>query len=201
MNQLQSIETPDVPAASLPTTPFSEPWLAKLRNAVGMANGRPILMSGCSIAELERARITGLIARHKARLEPGHNDRKAIAVVLAKLLAAFPAQAQSEAPAAQRVDAYFEALHGIPAWAVDEARKCIITGMAAECAGSFAPTPPQLAAVCRRMLAQDTKIIADLERILAAASEHGPSDAERERVSSGFDRLKADLLRSTPTNG
>lgn len=168
---------------------------------MGEVNGRPILMSGCSVTERERSRIIALIARHKTKLSPGHEDRRAIAVILAKLLAAFPAQSQSEAPAAQRVDAYFEALGGVPAWAVDEARKYIITGMAAECTGSFAPTPPQLATVCRRMMAHDREIVMDLERILLAASEHEPSVDERERVSTGFDRLKADLAGSTPTNG
>ena len=144
MNQQLSKSDPGMPPTG-PTTPFSEPWLGALRNAIGTINGKPTLMSGWSITDDERSRIAGLIKHHKARMTPQVGDHRLIAVTLAKLMAAFPAQSQSEGPAEQRVEAYFEALGGMPAWAAEEARKAVISGQALECSTAWAPTPP-----CRR---------------------------------------------------
>ncbi len=196
MNQHRSIASPGGTTASQPTTPFSEPWLARVRNAIGTVNGRPTLMTGFSISQSERTRIEGMIKQRRDRVATGRDDRKAIIVTLGKLLAAFPTQAQSDGSAEQRVEAYLEALGGIPAWAVDEARKLIITGMAAECAGSWAPTPPQLVAVCRRILKPDMDIIRDLERVLDAADNTEPDKGERERVIDGFAGLRNKLAAS-----
>lgn len=201
MSQQQSLPARAKSAESRPTTPFSEPWLAKLRNAIGSVNGRPTMMSGCSITPAERSRIEGLARQHRERLAVGPDDRRAIVVILAKLLAAFPAQSQSDGPAEQRAEAYMEALAGIPAWVVEDARKAVIAGMAAECVGKWAPTPPQLAAVCRRLMKPHTDTIRDLERILAATGDVEPNERERERVAAGFDKLKSDLLGSSHPSG
>lgn len=159
------------------------------------------MMSGCSITPAERSRIEGLARQHRERLAVGPDDRRATVVILAKLFAAFPAQSQSDGPAEQRAEAYMEALAGIPAWVVEDARKAIITGMAAECVGKWAPNPPQIAAVCRRLMKPHTDTIRDLERILATTGDVEPNNGERERVAAGFAKLKAVLLGSSPTNG
>lgn len=176
-----------------PTTPFSEPWLGALRNAIGTINGKPTLMSGWSITAEERSRIAGLIRHHRARMTPEVGDRRQIAVTLAKLLAAFPAQSQSEGPTEQRVEAYFEALGAVPAWAAEEARKAVLRGQAPECSTAWAPTPAQFAGVCQRMLEHDRRIVGDLTRIEEAEQIDGPAPDERERVIFRMAELREKL--------
>lgn len=191
MNQLQPASQP--PKNDL-TTPFSAPWLDTLRRGVGTMNGQPMLPSGFSISEGQRRELDSAIAQYRARLAPASDNHRMTAVVLAKLLAAFPAPAQSDAPVEQRMDAYFEALHGIPAWAVDEARKAIIAGKVPDLSGVWAPTPPQLAKVARMAMERDQRVLVDLERIAAAKQFEDIDQRASRRIADGFDRLRADLI-------
>jgi len=151
------------------------------------------MMSGCSITTEERRRLEATAQGIRLRLVPQPGERKMVAVVLAKLLAAFPAQSQSDAPAAQRIEAYFEALADVPMLVIDEARKQIITGKAPECSGTWAPTPPQVATVCRRLMADERRTLEKVERLLAAKPIDQIDEDERKRVAAGLDRLKFDL--------
>lgn len=176
-----------------PTTQFSEPWLSSLLRGLGEVNGRPALMSGCSITAPDRRRLEATAQGIKQRLIPQPGERQAMAVILAKMLAAFPAQSQSDAPAAQRIEAYFEALSDVPMTILDVARKEIITGKAPECSGTWAPTPPQVATVCRRLMSDERRTLERIERLLTAEPIEEIELGERERVGAGFDRLKFDL--------
>ena len=138
-------------------------------------------------------RLHSISAQLQARLKPGPDDAKALAVILAKLMAAFPTQAQSETATDQRVDAYFEALGGVPAWAVDKAAKAVLRGET-EADGRFMPTPPQLAELAHGFVSPVAADLATVQRIMAARPLGAePDAAERERVKEGFASLLAEL--------
>jgi hypothetical protein len=175
------------------TTPFSVPWLRSLRRALGSINGRPVLMAGFSVSQDQRAAIRREIARLTSWLSPGPGDHRDKAVALAQILAAFSVQAQSAAPARERMEAYFAALGGVPAWAVDSARRRIMEGRTEMRA--FAPTPPELAAMCREDVARVESEVTDLQRILDAKTGIPDREpGERTRVEDGFKRLRGDLV-------
>ena len=198
MNQLQHYPDSLPASQNLPTTPFTASWLDTLRKGICEANGQPILPAGLSISESQRRSIEADIVVFRAHLTPQPDNHRRTAIVLAKLLAAFPAQSQSDAPIEQRMEAYFEALHGVPAWAVDRARLDIIAGRADGLSGVWAPTPPQLAKIARSAMRRDQAILADLERVAAAKPYEDIDLAERKRVAAGFDKLRADLVMPKP---
>jgi hypothetical protein len=181
-------------ASHVPMTPFSAPWLSRLRRGMGSINGKPALMSGMEPTEQERAQIPGLLSTLKRQLSAGPSDRQGIAAELANMFAAFPAQDQSDTPAALRIGAYFDALSDAPVWAIRQARLKVISG---EYVGSldsrFAPTPPQFAGIVRSILKPLRDDLADLEKISAAVADHVPSAEERARVAQGFEDLKHSL--------
>lgn len=87
---------------------------------------------------------------------------------LAKLFAAFPAQTQDDGATRLRMEAYFDALADVPAWAVGEARRQIVSGWTT-LDTRFAPTPPQLASLARMIVQPYRKALSDLELIQEAA--------------------------------
>ena len=121
------------------TTPFSDPSLDRLRKAIRLENGRPVLPPGMTIPERERQRISVLATEYRDRLSPGRDNRKHLAVILAKLLAAFPAPTAGETSTDLRIAAYLEAVETIPAWAVDAARGAMRTGGAGGASGPGRP--------------------------------------------------------------
>lgn len=131
----------------------------------------------------------------KSRISCGALNRKEVAVELAKLFAAFPAQEQSGGTLDLRMEAYFEALHGIPAWAVQEARLRVIRGEVSTLNPTFSPTPPEFAAAARRIMEPVRGDLARLQAIEAAAKDSDPSSEERGRVVAQMDALRAEMTR------
>lgn len=180
------------------TTPFSDPLLARLRRAMGSINGRPVLMAGVEVSEADRQRISVLATSYRDRLSPGRDNRRELAVVLAKLLAAFPASASAgETSTDLRMAAYLEAVETMPAWAVDAARLAILRGET-DADPRFAPTPPQLARAARAAMRPMAETAADLDRIAMASGVRDVSPEERARVAEGFDVLASELGRGRP---
>src|SRR5690606_17473365 len=99
---MTSLPVRQLPQNPSPTTPFSEPWLQSLARAVGSVGGKPALMSGVRPTVQQVRAVQGHLSRLRDMVasEP---DRQQVAVELAKLLAAFPAQEQSDAPAELRM--------------------------------------------------------------------------------------------------
>lgn len=191
MTQPQALSR-TVPARTA-TTPFSEPWLSRLRDRLGSENGTPVLMGSTMPSEAERRRISMLAAQFKSRLTPSPDNAKHLAVVLAKLFAAFPASsAEPEASTKLRMEAYFDALAKIPAWAVAEARDAVLRGEGG-CDGRFAPPPPQLARLAREAMRQTAEDYHALARLEQAVVRAGPSDEDRERVAAGLAALRDEL--------
>jgi len=116
-----------------------------------------------------------------------------VAVELARMLAAYPAQKTDDVSAELRMEAYFEALAGVPAWIVAEARLACLRGEGG-CDPRFAPTPSQLSGICRDRLRRMADEMAELIRIAEAQPTwEEPSAEERKRVADGFKALRASL--------
>ncbi len=150
------------------------------------------------LPEWQRRYIATLMTSLGERLAPpdqGHDSSRAAAVEIAKLMAAFPTQAQSDTPTSLRMQAYFEALADAPVWAIAEARARILRGEVTLGHG-FCPSPPELANVVRLVLRPLRADLDDLRRILAASNPQEVAPQERERVAEGFKRLRADLTGS-----
>ena len=58
--------TRDVAADRVPTTPFSKPWLNRLRRALGSEAGKPVLMGGAKISASQQKQINDLRAQLRA---------------------------------------------------------------------------------------------------------------------------------------
>lgn len=193
MTSLPSLTLHDeTDALSPPRTPFSEPWLINLRRAMGRRGTTPILMTGFAISRAEHEAIRNQRSTLARRTTSGANDRPAIGVELAKLIAAFPTQ-DPGMTASLRIEAYSDALHDAPAWAVHEARLRIVRGAVEGLDKRFAPTPPQLAEIVAgilRPLRDDLSTLCELEAIGVIEE---PSEEERARVASGFVALAEEL--------
>lgn len=128
----------------------------------------------------------------KSRVSSGARDEKAKAVIVAKLLAGFPEQRQGDGAAALRAEAYLDAVADLPAGAVEEARVRIVRGDTEH--DRFAPTPAQLAKLARAVVAPALRELAELRGVLQAiGGDADPTEAERERVATGFAKLRLDL--------
>lgn len=108
------------------------------------------------------------------------------------MLAAFPAQAQSEGPADLRMEGYFVGLTGLPLFAIRAAREKIIAGET-NLDSRFAPTPPQFAVLARSMLAPLQRDLSDLHSIADRAEMPEPVASEQARIMKGFEKLHADI--------
>lgn len=154
-------------------------------------------MSGFTITPDQRRALETWMTTLKSRLRCGATDTRDKAVELAKLTTAFPTQGQDATSSELRIEGYFEALSGLPAWAVADARGRIIRGETMLDA-RFAPTPPQLADIVRKIvqpLERDLRDLADIARADIEFKE--PTNAEHQRVKDGFEKLKFDLSPHT----
>ncbi len=186
------------PSESFPTIPFSVPWLRSLRTALGQSGGHPVLMGRPTLPDWQIRHIEHLVSDLTARLSLGHtlpkqsHEREALAVILAGLLSAFPTQAMSDSPMNLRMVAYCEALADAPLWAVAEARLRLLRGEVTLGHG-FCPSPPELANVVRMVLRPLRADLDCLRKILAAATSQDLKVVGRDRVATGWRKLKVDL--------
>ncbi len=194
---LPSTEITTTMAEKSLTTPFSAPWLRSLRKGLGDENGQPILMTGFKPSEAQNRHIAAEIKRLKGLLSPSRDSDREIAVELAKMLAVFPSQDQSGAPAKLRIDAYIEALSHLPAWAIGEARARILRGDIV-IGHRFMPSPPELVRAVGTVTRPLRDDLADLKRIQQAAAGNEPSAEERRRISKAFDELAVSLGGKRP---
>ena len=121
-----------------------------------------------------------------------------IAVEIAKLLAAFPSQDASESPMQLRMAAYFEALAGLPIWAIRDVRVRTVQGMIAGFDQRFAPTPPQFADAVRKT-GSPTNPFRDARRAEGQTAEP-PLPPRSSRIINGFDNLKQEMASRTASN-
>lgn len=114
-----------------------------------------------------------------------------IAVEIAKLLAAFPSQDASESPMQLRITAYFEAIAGLPLWAIRDVRVRVVQGMISDFDRRFAPTPPQFADAVRKVVAPTNPFL-DARRATGQEPE-SPLQPRSDRVINGFEDLKQEM--------
>jgi hypothetical protein len=154
-------------------------------------------MGNRKLSESERRTIKGHISILKSRLSCGATDDKAKAVELARLVTAFPQQGQDQVSADLRAETYFEALDGLPAWAVAEARRRIVAG-STPFGRPWGPGPIEFSDLVREVVKPVKQDLIDLELIdLAAPPEDMPSEESKQRVAAMVDQFKADLGAKT----
>lgn len=92
---------------------------------------------------------------------------------------------------------YLETVAGVPAWAVEEGVRKWIAGENREEGENrnFVPKPAELMRLIRIALDPIDRELRAISKTVEAAEHHlyEPSPDERQRVSEGFDRLKAEI--------
>lgn len=129
----------------------------------------------------------------RSQVSCGANDARDKAVELAKLTAGFPLQGMDDISSDLRIEMFFEALDGLPAWAVREARLSIVAGRTSF-GRPFGPGPIEFADLVRSALLTINDDLRDIGTLLSAPSlDEEATPDERARVKSGFDKLKFEM--------
>lgn len=115
-------------------------------------------------------------------MSPSRNDTERKAAALAGMLTGWRSNGDE-----LQAEVYLEAVAGLPAWAVVEACRRIISGET-DLDPRWPPAPPQVAIYARQLV---TPLQRDAEKLEQIASAVG--DEEFRRVSDGFEALKAEL--------
>jgi len=162
-----------------------------------------VLLPGKELDAGERSQIEGRLSTLRRSL--AHRDNQPIAKALAKLMASYSSARGSDDDARSTIAAYVAVLGDLPPWAVEEACQAWVRGGYGATASAFVPSAAQLRDAASHIYAKFKNEADDLERVLSARMTP-ITDAERRRVSTGFDRLRADLIAdrlrppgSTPT--
>ncbi|MDH3232218.1 MAG: hypothetical protein OEQ29_01735 [Alphaproteobacteria bacterium] len=123
------------------------------------------------------------------------------AAIVTQLLLAFPMQSSGETAATYRAKAYLDALHDVPAWAIDAGRRDWQDGKARDLGGGrpdfrFAPSPPvfRMYAVAHANIAWSEHY--RLREILNAKIRKVPTKKQRARMAARLGQLSADLAES-----
>lgn len=172
------------------TSPFSHPSLARLRNALGTMNGKPILMSGFQISAADESLIKRSLSETQERLRPRASDQRQVAVAIGRMITGFSVQDRGAASNIT-ADVYMSAVRLLPGWAVIEACDRFLRGEIVT--GGFAPTPPQLCQATETVLRPVLADLANLTQLAAIAEPAEPTMAERGFIEQGFEDLKASL--------
>jgi hypothetical protein len=141
-------------------------------------------------SEPERGLLTRRARELDGALVPADPDILKRAV--AALKAAGFATAGGEDSARLTIGLYVRALEGLPEWAVSEACTLVLRGEAG-IDPAYAPSAPQLAALCRRLVGPVRVERARLAAILDAEVYPVPSAAEREAMIAAFARLLGEV--------
>lgn len=149
----------------VPTIPSLPPWA---RSFVTMKLSDGQTESRREMTVPERAEIERLCEQSEAALKPA--SRGEILARAARLLLSFPAQDLSEAAAKFRSEGYLTALSEYPAWAIGQACEAWLRREEPEGNENyaFAPSPPQLARLCRIMTQPARSRLAELQAIRQA---------------------------------
>jgi hypothetical protein len=162
-----------------------------------------VLLPGKELDAGERSQIEGRLSTLRRSLE--HRDNQQIAKAVARLMASYSSARGSDDEARSTLTAYTSVLADLPPWGVSEACQAWVRGGYGATASAFVPSAAQLREAASMIYSKFKREADDLERVLSARLTP-ITDAERQRVSSGFDQLKADLIAdrlkaelSTPT--
>ena len=163
-------------------------WLVQLkRQASVREEGIPILPPGVALTPEQTAWITTEANRLRQSLSPRPTEMRSVAAELLGLLAAFPAQALSDATAEARARHYLAAISGFPLAAVQSAIAAWMRGEDATPHDNhaFPPSPPQLARLARIALRPLVRRVEALEALLRAEPKPlSPGADSRARVAA-----------------
>ncbi|WP_375458874.1 hypothetical protein [uncultured Enterovirga sp.] len=127
-------------------------------------------------------------------LAPG--SRRDIGAAIATLLANYPADNASPAVERARAQSWAEALEGLPAWAVDKARRKWMRGEVAGVNPDFAPKPPRFRQIVVDVLSPVYERRNRLAMLLKAEVEREIPEDERERVSERLAAFRVELSKT-----
>lgn len=113
-----------------------------------------------------------------------------------KLLADYPADGASEAVEKARAENWLEALDGLPAWAVDAARRRWVRGEVAGVNPDFAPKPPRFRQIVVEVLSPVYERRNRLAMLLKAEVEREIPADERERVSGRLAAFRTEMAQT-----
>lgn len=139
----------------------------------------------------EREELLARAVSLSSALVPG--DREEIKTRVAGLLKAFAGREVAEIEQKLSLSLYGSALASFPLWVVSEVCRRTLEGRAETITVSaFAPSPPQLAAECRRIVEPYLAECGAIHEVLQATPYDVATDEQRARI----DRLVADLKES-----
>jgi hypothetical protein len=144
----------------------------------------------------ERQALAERRAHLDAALQPCDPGTVRRAVGMLRSVMAVPS-VDEETQKLQRA-AYLSTLTKYPAWAVEKACEQFLEG--AEGEGVHAPKPGEIAAVCRRLIAEAQYERAKINAVLDAEIYVPPTDAERAEVSRRFAEIVAELSGAAVEN-
>ncbi len=181
-----------------PTAPImparADPGMVRLVQATlsgaDMGGTVPVLLPGKDLDPDDRRRIEGRLSTLRRSL--AHRDNQAAAKALAKLMASYSSARGSTDEARATIAAYVSALADLPPWAVAEACQAWVRGGYGATESAFAPSAEQLHAAAWRIAKHYDDEAKNCELVLSARLTP-ESPAARERISDGFERLKAEL--------
>lgn len=192
MNELTTISKSSLPAA--PSRDLVD-LVDRLSNALEAVPGshRPEICSACLPIERERR----LLIDRGQELEGAlvRADEKEIKLMITMLRSAFPTQGITDsASAAMNVKLFVSALSIFPVWAISEACRRVLEGRAG-INTAFAPTPPQMAELCREIVAPFLLERSKITALLTAKVYTLPTEEERQRVADGLAALLDEFKR------
>lgn len=142
--------------------------------------------------------MAAAIAAMTARLKPGPKHRETVAIMVTRLLAAFPSERLDDVTAKARAEAFWQALSDKPGWAIEDTVVAIVRGEEPGMSRSYAPTPPALAAAVLRRIAP---IFNDRRRleIVAVATPYSEPPPAKQFIIDGFDDLRHEIASKAET--
>jgi hypothetical protein len=190
MTNAVSINQNQPMAAPPPMHPALSRSLDILLSGANRGGDRTELLPGKALTTGERS---ALEARRRV-LERclDHRDNRAVAQIVADMLASYPSARTVGEEARMVIAAYVSSLSDLPPWSISDAAKQWARGKAGSDAPAFPPSSAQLYASAE---ANISRLRLERSRIADAlqAVEHQPTDDERARVAAGFDRLRDSL--------
>lgn len=123
----------------------------------------------------------------------GNASEAEIGRELVALFSSYASQARSEEAQETRLIRYIQALRGYPLWALQEATRLWDRGEA-DGAGAFAPSPPQLALLCRRAMEPVQRLYGRVLALSQAKVDEAPT-IRTEEQKARIEAMAAGALR------
>ena len=167
------------------------PWLASSVSA--MTTSYPPRIPADRILSIpQRREVSAMVADCERSLAPA--ARREIGSAVMRLLADYPADGASAAIEDARSANWIEALEGLPAWAIDEARRRWVRGQVPGVNPDFAPKPARIRQIATAAMSPVYERRSKLTLLLRAVPDERPvSDEERARVAEKFRQFQHEL--------